>query len=331
MGASVVRIDRPGRPSPQDDADFVNGGRTAVTLDLKTSRDVQLALSLLSKADALIEGLRPGVMERLGLGPDACHCVNPSLVYARMTGWGQNGPLANRAGHDINYIALSGALHAIGPTQRPSIPLNLIGDYGGGGAFLAIGILAALLHARRTGQGEVMDTAMIDGASFLMALPYARLGTGKWVDFRAQNLLDGGAPWYDVYTTRDGKFVAVGAIEPKFYANLLSKLGIEPESLPPREDRERWPIIRERFEQVFLSQTRNEWAARFEDIDACVTPVLSMREAPLHPHNQARHAFVDWEGTPVPTAAPRTSEPSTRYRTRSERTTVEQILERWST
>ena len=329
MGADVVRIDRPNSVDPAQDGDFIRGGRRVVKLDLKQQEGKQAALALVAKADVVLEGLRPGAMERLGLGPSECHQVNPALVYGRMTGWGQQGPLSSRAGHDINYIALSGALHAIGSPERPAIPLNLIGDYGGGGAFLAIGLLAAVLKSRATGQGDVIDAAMVDGTGFLMGPAYSRLGAGLWNDARGSNMLDGGAPWYSVYETADNKFVAVGAIEPQFYSVLLEKLGIPEDSLPSREDRSAWPKIRERLTQVFLGKTRDEWAELLEPTDACVTPVLSMKEAPHHPHNQARNGFMDWEGSPVPAPAPRYQHSLTERAQRSEAVTLQEAVSLW--
>jgi len=309
LGASVLRIDRPAGDGRAPAGSSSGGdGRAAIALDLKNPADVQAALGLAGRADALIEGLRPGVMERLGLGPDPCLRANPRLVYARMTGWGQHGPLAARAGHDINYIALTGALHAIGRRgQRPVPPLNLVGDYGGGAAFLAIGLLAALLEARRSGRGQVIDAAMIDGAANLMAPIYARHAAGAWRDERGANLLDGGAPWYDVYPAADGKYMAVGAIEPAFYAALLAGLEIDPASLPDRHDRRTWPVLRARLGAAFRRRTRDEWSAVFESRDACVTPVLSLSEAPHHPHNVARETFVAPDGAIRPNAAPRFS------------------------
>jgi alpha-methylacyl-CoA racemase len=301
MGADVLRIDRPGAPP---DPAPMKRGRRSLALDLKQPQDAADARALVARADVLIEGMRPGALERLGLGPDVCHALNPKLVIARMTGWGQTGPLADRAGHDINYIALTGALHAIG-RDTPVPPLNLVGDYGGGGAFLAIGLLAALLHARATGEGRVVDVAMVDGAATLMALPYERLGSGQWADERAANILDGGAPWYDVYRASDGGWMAVGAIEAQFYAAFLAGLELDARSVPDRGARENWPALRALFAACFAQRTRDEWAARFEGSDACVTPVLSMKEAPLHPHNAARQTFTEWNGHPVPAPAPR--------------------------
>jgi len=310
MGASVLRIDRPAGDGPAraGSPPGLRDGRVTVALDLKRPEDVRRALAFASRADALIEGLRPGVMERLGLGPDPCLRANPRLVYGRMTGWGQDGPLAPRAGHDINYIALSGVLHAIGPAgQAPVPPLNLVGDFGGGGAFLAMGVLAALLEARASGRGQVVDAAMVDGAATLMASVYARHAAGQWRDARGANLLDGGAPWYGVYATRDGGYMAVGAIEPAFYAQLLEGLEIAPDTLPDREDRSAWPALRARFADAFRQRTREQWCAVFDARDACVTPVLSLAEAPAHAHNAARRTFVGPPGKARPNAAPRFS------------------------
>lgn len=328
MGASVVRVDRPGGLAPQADGDAMKRGRTSVALDLKTPEGRAAALELVAKADVLLEGMRPGAMERLGLGPQECLAVQPALVYARMTGWGQEGPLSQRAGHDINYIALTGALHAIGG-ERPVLPLNLVGDYGGGGAFLAIGLLAALLDVRRSGRGHVLDVAMVDGAASLMTLPYARLPSGAWRDARGQNMLDGGAPWYDVYATRDGKFMAVGAIEPQFYAELLQGLGLPAEGIPDRSDRAHWPLIRQRFTEAFLGRSRDDWAAHFAGMDACVSPVLSLAEAPHHPHHLARQTFQRWDGHAMPGAAPRFDAGGNGITGRSASADLAQVLAQW--
>ena len=332
LGASVLRIDRPaGDGRAPAGATSGGDGRVAVELDLKNPTDIQVALGLVARADALIEGLRPGVMERLGLGPEPCLRTNPRLVYGRMTGWGQQGPLAARAGHDINYIALTGALHAIGRRgQAPVPPLNLVGDYGGGATFLAIGLLAALLEARRSGRGQVIDAAMVDGAANLMGPIYARHAAGMWQDERGRNMLDGGAPWYDTYPTRDGRYMAVGAIEPAFYAELLAGLEIDPASLPDRADRNNWPEIRQRLGAAFLRRTRDEWNAVFESRDACVTPVLSLSEAPRHPHNVARATFVTTNGAVRPNAAPRFSTtPAMPIESQPAGTRRRRVLEEW--
>lgn len=328
MGASIIRIERPSPAAAASSA--MLRGRTVLHLDLKRADDLEKVRRLVAQADVLTEGMRPGAMERLGLGPDTCLALNPRLVYARMTGWGQEGPLAARAGHDINYIALTGALHAIGRKgEPPAIPLNLIGDYGGGGAFLAIGILAALLHARSSGQGQVIDAAMIDGAANLMALQYERHAAGRWKDARGENTLDSGVPWYDVYRTKDGKYMAVGAIEPQFYAELLRGLEIDEDTLPERADPQGWPLLRARFAEAFATRTRDEWDGIFADRDACVTPVLSLAEAPRHPHNVARRTFVSRNGAPVPNAAPRFSSSATALAGEGGEADDPGVFERW--
>jgi alpha-methylacyl-CoA racemase len=310
MGADVLLVDRPTDPGLGLDreraSDVMLRGRRSVTLDLKTRDGVAAALALAEKADALIEGFRPGVMERLGLGPDVLLGRNPRLVYGRMTGWGQDGPLAPRAGHDINYIALTGALHAIGRAGGPPVPpLNLVGDFGGGGMLLAFGIACALVEARGAGRGQVVDAAMVDGASLLAAMFAGLLATERWTEARGKNLLDSGAPWYDVYPTKDGGYVAIGAIEPKFYAELLERLGLAGEPLPAQHDRDRWPELRARFAAVFRSRTRDEWSRAFDGSDACFAPVLAFSEARRHPHAAARGGYVDVGGVPQPAPAPR--------------------------
>jgi alpha-methylacyl-CoA racemase len=303
LGASVVQVARPDRQGERDTLGAVNRGRQVVVLDLKSAQGVESALRLAGQADVLLEGLRPGVMERLGLGPQDCLARNPRLVYGRMTGWGQTGPMASQVGHDINYIALSGALHAIGPAERPVPPLNLVGDFGGGGALLAMGLLSALWKVRATGQGSVVDAAMVDGTALLMATLFSRLQMGQWQDRRASNPLDGGVPWYDTYATRDGRFVAVGALEPQFYQALLQGLGLAGQ-VPDRADPAHWPELRQRFARVFATRTRDEWAAHFASTEACVSPVLSMSEALADPHLRARGTFAPWGEGHVPAAAP---------------------------
>jgi len=267
-----------------------------------------VVLRLVEHADALLEGFRPGVAERLGIGPDDCLARNPRLVYGRMTGWGQDGPLRHAAGHDIAYIALAGALHPIGePGGAPVPPLNLLGDFGGGGMLLAFGIACGLLEARRSGQGQVVDAAIVDGAALLTTSIHEMVTLGLWEERRGANLLDGGAPYYGVYETADGEHVAVGALEPKFYGELLDKLGLRPDDLPPQADRERWPELRERLEAVFRTRTRAEWTDVFEGSDACVAPVLGLSEARAHPHNRARGTFTLVDGSPQPAPAPRFS------------------------
>ncbi|MFM0648540.1 CaiB/BaiF CoA-transferase family protein [Paraburkholderia bryophila] len=305
MGADVIQITRPTATVSQ--SDFTQRGRRFVSLDLKSPENRDEALRLISVADVVVEGNRPGVMEKLGLGPDTCMARNPRLVYGRMTGWGQHGPLATSAGHDINYIAITGALDAIGTQGRPVAPLNLVGDYGGGSMFLAFGILAAVLDARANGQGQVIDAAIVDGASYLMSLFYRLRAQGKWQGPRATNELDGGAPWYDTYQTADNKWVAVGAIEEPFWQLMLTKLGFAPESFPSRKDRGNWPTIREKLENAFVGKTREEWSAIFDGTDACVSPVLSMDEAHQNDHLKARETFVDVGGVVRPAPAPRFS------------------------
>jgi alpha-methylacyl-CoA racemase len=279
-------------------------GRRAITLDLKAAADLELARRLIGRADGLIEGLRPGVMEKLGLGPEDALALNPRLVYGRVTGWGQQGPLARSAGHDINYIALSGALGAIGPADGPPLPpLNLVGDFGGGGLFLAFGMLAALIEAGRTGKGQVVDAAMLDGAASQMAMIYAWRASGAWSDLRGANLLDGGAPFYRCYTCADGRFVAVGAIEPQFFAALMAGLGLADEGWD-QNDRAAWPRLAARLAEVFALAPRDDWAARFEGSDACVSPVLGLTEAPHHPHNRARGTFISTGTGPPDQPAP---------------------------
>jgi alpha-methylacyl-CoA racemase len=310
MGADVLLVDRAGDAglglARDRKYDVMLRGRRSVTLDLKTPSGVQAVLQLADKADALIEGFRPGVMERLGLGPEVLLARNPRLVYGRMTGWGQSGPLAARAGHDINYIALAGVLGAIGRSgQAPVPPLNLVADFGGGGMLLAFGIACGVIEARGSGRGQVVDAAMVDGASLLATMFAGMLASGLWSDTRGANWLDSGAPWYDSYETKDGKFVAIGAIEPKFYAALIERLGLASDALPPQFDRSRWSELRERFAATFHGKTRDEWCAVFEGTDACFAPVLGMREARTHPHNAARGNSVRVGTVDQPPPAPR--------------------------
>ena len=308
MGADVLRLTR-GGDAPAAVFDEVGGevlhrGRTAVPVDLKSAQDRDKVLTLIAGADALIEGFRPGVMERLGLGPDVCAARNPRLVYGRVTGWGQTGPMADQVGHDINYIALSGALYSMGAGDQPPLaPLNLVGDYGGGAMMLVSGVLAAMLEARTTGRGRVVDAAMTDGSALLTSLFHALKARGLWSDTRQANLLDGGAPFYRCYACRDGGFVAVGALEPRFYAALIAGLGLTPDEAP-QFDRDNWPALQARFTALFATRDRDDWAAHFARTEACVTPVLTMAEAAEHPHNQARGAFVN-AGIVQPAPAPR--------------------------
>ncbi|WP_240522009.1 CaiB/BaiF CoA transferase family protein [Amycolatopsis vastitatis] len=312
LGAEVVRIERPTDRESQA-VDFTLRGRRRVTADLKLREGRESVLRLAEKADVLLEGFRPGVTERLGVGPAECHARNPALVYGRMTGWGQDGPMAARAGHDINYISLTGALHAIGrgSGERPVPPLNLVGDFGGGSMLLVIGVLAALLEARGSGQGQVVDAAMIDGTSILVQMVWSMLGQQTWQDAPGVNLLDGYAPFYDTYTCADGKFMAVGAIEPQFYAELLKGLEIDPADLPPQLDVPSWPAVKERFTEIFAARTRDEWTAIFEDTDACVTPVLTFGEVPTHPQLAARNTIVSPDGVAQAAPAPRFSRSTT--------------------
>lgn len=302
LGAEVVRVDRLPRggvrPADGPSLDLLNRGRRSVAVDLKHPRGVETVLRLVERADALIEGFRPGVMERLGLGPDVCLERNPRLVYGRMTGFGQDGPLAHAAGHDINYIALAGALYSIGRAGEPPVPpLNLVGDFGGGGLMLAFGIVCALVERQSSGRGQVVDAAMVDGAAVLMTIFHGMRMMGFWKEEeRGANLLDTGAPFYEVYETSDGKYVCVGSIEPQFYAELIRRLGLEGEELPRQNDRSQWPAMKERFAKLFRTRTREEWCRLLEGTDVCFAPVLSMSETMHHPHNRARGTFVPVEG-----------------------------------
>ena len=312
MGAEVIRVDRAENVSGGDPAippaDLNNRGRRSIGVDLKNPDGVAVVLDLVEQADALIEGFRPGVAERLGIGPDDCLARNPRIVYGRMTGWGQDGPLAGAAGHDINYIALAGALEPIGRRgEAPMPPLNLIGDYGGGGMLLAFGVVCGVLEAQRSGQGQVVDAAMVDGAAVLMTMTHALRAMGVWNDERGTNLLDTGAHFYNVYETADGKYVAIGSIEPQFYAELLRLTGLEGEELPWQHDRQEWPALTDRLAAIFKTRTRDEWRDLMEGTDVCFAPVLSIPEAIEHPHNVDRGTFVDVAGIRQPAPAPRFS------------------------
>jgi alpha-methylacyl-CoA racemase len=305
LGADVIRIDRPGGGPTMGppELELVNRGRRSVALDLKNPAATDVVRRLVAQADALVEGFRPGVAERLGLGPDDCHAINPKLVYGRMTGWGQHGPLAQTAGHDIDYIALSGALHLIGRAGGPpQVPSNLLGDFAGGALYLVIGVLAALHEAQRSGRGQVVDAAIVDGSAHLTTMMLGALAAGTWKQERGTNLLDTGAPFYDVYETKDGKYVAVGALEQQFYDELMAKLGI---TAPDREDPANWPGLRKVLTETFLRRTQAEWTQAFEGSDACVTPVLPL--AADHPHLVARGTFVDKDGVRQAAPAPRFS------------------------
>ncbi len=309
MGAEVIRIDRADRVKPRDGGDppkdVLARGRRSVAVDLKNPEGIETVLSLVEKADALIEGFRPGVMERLGLGPDVCLARNEKLVFGRMTGWGQEGPMAHAAGHDINYIALTGALHAIGRGgQTPVPPLNLVGDFGGGGMLLAFGVACALVESGRSGKGQVVDAAMVDGASSLMAMIYSFRAMGMWRE-AGTNMLDTGAHFYDAYETSDGKYVSIGSIEPQFYALLLEHSGLGEQEIPPQMDRSQWPEMKQRVEAIFKTKTRDEWCEIMEGTDVCFAPVLDLDEAPLHPHMKHRETFVDFHGVTQPAPAPR--------------------------
>ncbi|HEV7187456.1 MAG TPA: CaiB/BaiF CoA-transferase family protein [Blastococcus sp.] len=309
LGADLIRVDRPGGGGilvdPSKDA--LNRSRPSIAVDLKSAEGRDVLLRLLDSADVLVEGLRPGVLERLGAGPDEVLARNPRLVYARMTGWGQDGPLAQRAGHDINYLGLTGALHAIGTADKPVVPLNIGADFGGGSMFLLVGVLAALVERATSGRGQVVDAAMVDGASSLITMVYGLLGAGLWQDRRAANLLDGGAPFYDTYACADGRHVAVGALEPQFYAAFVDGLGLTGALPGAQYDGAHWPEHRRRFAEAFATKPRDEWAGLFAGTDACVTPVLGLTEAPAHPHLAARGTFVERDGVPQPAPAPRFS------------------------
>jgi alpha-methylacyl-CoA racemase len=310
LGADVLRLERSGAvPDSQPvgtSRDLLQRGKRSIGLDLKHPEGVELALRLVERADALLEGFRPGVTERLGLGPEDCLARNGRLVYGRMTGWGQEGPLAERAGHDIDYIAISGALEPIGRAgERPVPPLNLVGDFGGGGMLLALGVMAALWSAQRTGEGDVIDVAMVDGSALLMTMTWMFRALGAWSDERGTNLLDTGAPFYDNYECADGKVIAVGALEPQFYTQLLGIMGLPAGEEPSQMDRSEWARSKRRYADIFRTRTRDEWAAMAEGSDACMAPVLSMTEASSHPHNVARGTFVEIDGAVQPAPAPR--------------------------
>ena len=312
MGADIVRVERLKASDRGIDFpprfDLLNRNKRSVAIDLKSVEGTATLLRLISGADALIEGFRPGVMERLGVGPEVCQSINQKLIYGRITGWGQDGPLAQAAGHDLNYIALSGALHSIGPAQgKPSVPLNLIGDFGGGALYLAMGMLAAIIEAGKSGKGQVVDTAMVDGVASLMTMQYGLMQMGMWKHPRGGNLLDGGAPFYNVYETSDGRYVSVGAIERRFYDELLQRMGLQDEALPGQNDERGWQQLRERLAEVFATRTRDEWSAVFEGSDACFAPVLDPMEAVNHPHSVARGVYTEVDGVTQPQPVPRFS------------------------
>lgn len=308
MGADVVRIDRAGRERPGNPTDITSRGRRSIALNLKDDQDRETALKLLEKADALIEGFRPGVMERNGLGPDVVLTRNPNMVYGRMTGWGQHGALSHAAGHDLNYIAITGALHAMGDGDgRPRPPLNLIGDYGGGALYLAMGVLAGVINVKNGGTGQVIDCAMSDGAASLSAMFYGMRAMGVWTDDREANLLDGGAHFYDTYECADGKWVSIGAIEPQFYALLMEKTEITDPEFAAQMDREKWPSLKQKLIAIMKTKTRDAWCEIMEGTDICFAPVLSMAEAPAYKHNVDRETFVTRDSVVQPAPAPRFS------------------------
>ncbi len=321
FGADVIRIDRIPAPGAVADPparfDFYNRNKRSLAVDLKRPEGVATVLRLLARADALTEGFRPGVAERLGLGPAVCLAANPRLIYGRMTGWGQDGPLAREAGHDIDYLALTGALHSIGTEERPVPPLNLVADLGGGAMYLAVGVLAAMLSAQRTGRGQIVDAAMVDGVANLMSAFQAFRQRGLWTEGRGENIVDGGAPYYNTYATRDGRWLAVGAIEPQFYAALLKLLALDREPLPAQDDRSAWPALRARFAAVFATRSRDEWVQAAAGREACIAPVLSIDEAPEHPQMQARASFTQFDGVLHPTPAPRFSQTPAALRRRA--------------
>ena len=305
LGADVVRIDRPG--ATYDRFSVETRGRRSVALDLKEASGLETALRLIEKADLLVEGFRPGVMERLALGPDEALARNPRLVYGRMTGWGQTGPYAAMAGHDINYIAITGALHAIGPAERPVPPLNLVGDMGGGALYLAFGLLAAFYHAERTGEGQVIDCAMSDGTISTMGLLYGHLARGSWKDERGVNIIDGGSHFYNCYRCADGEWIALAAIEPQFYATLRELAGLDDDAFDAQMDQTRWPELKDKMADLFALRTRAQWCDLLANTDACFAPVMTLEEAPSHPHNLAREAFTERDGVTQPAPAPRFS------------------------
>jgi alpha-methylacyl-CoA racemase len=328
LGASVVRIVRPG--VTPDVRDVTTRNRRTVALDLRADGSAAQVLALVKEADCLIEGFRPGVMERLGLGPDACMAANPRLVFGRMTGWGQYGPLAQAAGHDINYIAITGALHAIGRAHEPPPPpLNYVGDFGGGGMLLAVGILAALREAHASGRGQVVDAAMTDGTALLSSFIYGMRALGQWSDERGANLLDGAAHFYDTYACADGKFIAIGAIEPNFYAELRQRCGIDDPSFDSQMDASAWPLLKQRLRDLFLTRSRDTWCELLEGTDACFAPVLDWEEAPRHPHNVARGTFVDVAGIVQPAPAPRFSRTPSDTPTPTRAVAIEEALAAW--
>jgi alpha-methylacyl-CoA racemase len=318
LGATVIRVDRASAVSSNTDdgadtvnmakSDVLNRNKYSIGVDLKSPKGIQVVLRLVESADVLIEGFRPNVAEKLGIGPEDCSKVNKKLVYGRMTGWGQTGPMSNVAGHDINYIALSGVLSAIGRKDEPPVPpLNLVGDFGGGGMYLVVGVLAALLEAQRSGRGQVVDAAMVDGAAILASMIFGMKASGFWTENKGENLIDTGAHFYEVYETKDGKYISIGAIEPQFYAEFLRLGEIEDPDFNRQWDRQNWPNLKEKLKQIVLTKTQQEWMDRFEGSDACVAPVLTMEEARFHEHNQSRNTFIEVDGVLQPAPGPRFS------------------------
>ena len=332
MGADVIRIDRLKQKGSGHRANVLYRGRKSIAVDLKDSQGVDVAMRLINKCDAVIEGFRPGVMERLGLGPEVCLNQNPKLVYGRMTGWGQQGKLSQAAGHDINYISLAGALGSMGyPDRPPTPPLNLIGDFGGGAMYLLSGVLAALLERHSSGKGQVIDAAMTDGTASLLSGFYGMMAMGMWTTDRYKNRLDGGAFYYGSYECADGKHISLGSLEPQFYALLLEKCGIEDESFDEQLDQEAWPLKRQKMEAIFKTKTRNQWCEILEGTDVCFAPVLDLEEAPDHPHNKERETFVNFEGITQPAPAPRFSRTQGTIQSSANLTgeNSEEILEKW--
>lgn len=306
MGAEVIRIERKGARGGSK-FDVLSRGRRTIAVDLKKPEGVEAVLKLVEGADILQEGFRPGVTERLGLGPDVCLARNPKLVYGRMTGWGQYGPMSQAAGHDINYISLTGALHAVGTAEKPVPPLNLVGDFGGGALYLAMGMLAAVISAKSTGKGQVVDVSMTDGSASLMSMMYGMKASGMWTDARGVNMLDGGAHFYDTYETKDGKHISIGSIEPQFYALLREKADLSDAAFDAQHDRSKWPELKAEIIRVIKTKTRDEWDTLMSGTDVCYGPILSLDEAPSHPHNVERKTFVDIDGVVQPNVAPRFS------------------------
>ena len=333
MGAEVIRIDRPGgNLFSGRSADLLGRNRKSVAVDLKKPEGVETVLRLVEQADALLEGFRPGVMERLGLGPDDCLARNPKLIYGRMTGWGQDGPMAQGAGHDINYIALAGALHAIGEAGgKPIPPLNLVGDFGGGGMFLAFGMVCGLLETQKSGQGQVIDCSMVEGTAVLMGMFYAMHQSGMWKDERGSNMLDGASHYYNTYETQDGKWISVGSMEPQFYAELVKLSGANPELFAKQHDASRWPQCKEELARIFKTKTRDEWNDIMEGGDVCYAPVLSLAEAPHHPHNVARETFIEMDGMTQPAPAPKFSrtKPEVQHGPLPAGSNTEEVLAAW--